>query len=90
MVKTRNRVKLRMELLVSNYDPRFRNMLLLSALPVLSAHASHFRAKYINGKVIGPQQYVSVIGGSGQGKGTCTSLYQEMVQYFGPEQSEGE
>ena len=70
-----------MELLVSNYDPRFRNMLLLSALPVLSAHASHFRAKYINGKVIGPQQYVSVIGGSGQGKGTCTSLYQEMVQY---------
>ena len=70
-----------MELLVSNYDPRFRNMLLLSALPVLSAHASHFRAKYINGKVIGPQQYVSVIGGSGHGKGTCTSLYQEMVQY---------
>ena len=70
-----------MELLVSNYDPRFRNMLLLSALPVLSAHAGHFRAKYINGKVIGPQQYVSVIGGSGQGKGTCTSLYQEMVQY---------
>lgn len=70
-----------MELLVSNYNPRFRNMLLLSALPVLSAHASHFRAKYINGKVIGPQQYVSVIGGSGQGKGTCTSLYQEMVQY---------
>jgi hypothetical protein len=70
-----------MELLVSNYDPRFRNMLLLSALPVLSAYASHFRAKYINGKVIGPQQYVSVIGGSGQGKGTCTSLYQEMVQY---------
>lgn len=70
-----------MELLVSNYDPRFREMLLLSALPVLSAHASHFRAIYLNGKVIGPQQYVSVIGGSGQGKGNCTSLYQEMVQY---------
>ena len=69
-----------MELLVSNYDPRFREMLLLSALPVLSAHASHFRAIYLNGKVIGPQQYVSVIGGSGQGKGNCTSLYQEMVQ----------
>ena len=70
-----------MNLLVSNYDPRFREMLLLSALPVLSAHASHFRAIYLNGKVIGPQQYVSVIGGSGQGKGNCTSLYQEMVQY---------
>ena len=70
-----------MELLVSNYDPRFREMLLLSALPVLSAHASHFRATYLNGRVIGPQQYVSVIDGSGQGKGNCTSLYQEMVQY---------
>lgn len=70
-----------MELLVSNYDPRFRDMLLLSALPVLSAHASHFRAKYLSGRVIGPQQYVSVIGGSGQGKGNCTALYQEMVQY---------
>jgi len=70
-----------MELLVNNYDPRFRDMLLLSALPVLSAHAGHFRATYLNGKVIGPQQYVSVIGGSGQGKGNCTSLYQEMVQY---------
>ncbi len=70
-----------MNLLVNNYDPRFREMLLLSSLPVLSAHASHFRATYLNGRVIGPQQYVSVIGGSGQGKGNCTSLYQEMVQY---------
>lgn len=70
-----------MELLVGNYDPRFREMLLLAALPVLSAHASHFRAVYLNGKVIGPQQYVSIIGGSGSGKGNATSLYQEMVQY---------
>ncbi len=70
-----------MELLVDNYDPRFRHMLLLAALPVLSAHASHFRATYINGKVIGPQQYVAVIGGSGQGKGTCTDLYNQMVRY---------
>lgn len=69
-----------MELLVSNYDDRFREMLLLSALPVLSAHASHFRAQYLNGRVIGPQQYVCVIGGSGSGKGNCTALYQEMVQ----------
>ena len=70
-----------MELLVNNYDPRFREMLLLSSLPVLSAHASHFRATYLNGRVIGPQQYVAVIGGSGKGKGNCTSLYKEMVQY---------
>lgn len=79
--KVPKRIPRLMELLVSNYDPRFREMLLLSALPVLSAHASHFRALYLNGRVIGPQQYVSVIGGSGQGKGNCTSLYQEMVQY---------
>ena len=70
-----------MNLLTRNYDARFHQMLLLSALPILSAHASHFRARYINGKVIGPQQFVAVIGGSGQGKGNCTDLFNEMCQY---------
>lgn len=70
-----------MELLVSNYDPRFKEMLLLSSLPILSALGSHFRAKYINGLVIGPQQYVSVIGGSGKGKKNCTLLYNDMIQH---------
>ena len=70
-----------MELLVANYDERFRDMLLLSALPVLSAHASHFRSVYLSGKMIGPQQYVAVIGSSGSGKGNCTHLYQEMVSH---------
>ena len=69
-----------MDLLVSNYDKRFREMLLLSALPVLSAHASHFRARYLNGQIIGPQTYVSVIGGSGSGKGCCTALYKDMIE----------
>ena len=69
-----------MDLLVRNYDRRFREMLCLSALPVLSAHASHFRAQYLNGKVIGSQQYVAVIGGSGSGKGNCTSLYKDMIE----------
>lgn len=68
-----------LELLVKNYDDRYRDMLLLSALPVLSAHASHFRSVYLSGKMIGPQQYVAVIGTSGSGKGNCTHLYQEMV-----------
>lgn len=79
--KLPKRIPRLMELLVNNYDPRFREMLLLSALPVLSAHASHFRATYLNGRVIGPQQYVAVIGGSGSGKGNCTALYNDMVQY---------
>lgn len=70
-----------MNLLVNNYDRRFREMLCLAALPVLSAHASHFRAVYLNGRVIGPQQYVSVIGGSGSGKGNCTSLYKDMIEH---------
>ena len=70
-----------MELLAGNYDPRFREMLMLSSLPVLSAHASRFRATYLNGRVIGPQQYVAVIGASGSGKGNCTALYNEMVSY---------
>lgn len=69
-----------LELLVGNYDPRFREMLLMAALPVLSAHASHFRARYLNGRIIGPQQFVGIIGGSGSGKGTCTALFQEMVE----------
>ena len=68
------------EMLVSNYDKRFREMLCLSSLPVLSAHASHYRAQYLNGRVIGPQQYVAVIGGSGSGKGNCTSLYKDMIE----------
>ena len=68
------------EMLVSNYDKRFREMLCLSALPVLSAHASHFRAQYLNGRVIGPQTYVAVIGGSGSGKGNCTALYKDMIE----------
>lgn len=68
------------EMLVSNYDRRFREMLCLSCLPVLSAHASHYRAQYLNGRVIGPQMYVAVIGGSGSGKGNCTALYKDMVE----------
>ena len=68
------------ENLVSNYDRRFREMLCLSALPVLSALASHFRGQYLNGKIIGAQMYVAVIGGSGSGKGNCTNLYKDMVE----------
>ena len=70
-----------LELLVGNYDKRFREMLLMSALPVLSAHASHYRSIYLNGKMIGPQQYVAVIGASGSGKGNCTDLFREMVKH---------
>ena len=68
------------ELLVSNYDRRFREMLCLSALPVMAALASHFRAVYLNGRMIGPQTYVAVIGGSGSGKGNCTALYKDMIE----------
>ena len=70
-----------LELLVGNYDKRFREMLVLSALPVLSAHASHYRCVYLNGKMIGPQQYVAVIGSSGSGKGNCTDLFREMTKH---------
>ena len=79
--KLPNKIPRLMKLLAGNYDPRFREMLMLSSLPVLSAHASRFRATYLNGRVIGPQQYVSVIGSSGSGKGNCTALYNEMVSY---------
>ena len=68
------------DLLVSNYDRRFREMLCLSALPVMSALASHFRAQYLNGRVIGPQTYVAVIGGSGSGKGNSSALFKDMIE----------
>ena len=68
------------ELLVSNYDKRFREMLCLSALPVMAALASHFRAQYLNGRMIGPQTYVAVIGGSGSGKGNCSALFKDMIE----------
>ena len=79
--KLPNKIPRLMKLLAGNYDPRFREMLMLSSLPVSSAHASRFRATYLNGRVIGPQQYVAVIGASGSGKGNCTALYNEMVRY---------
>lgn len=79
--KLPNKIPRLMKLLAGNYDPRFREMLMLSSLPVLSAHASRFRATYLNGRIIGPQQYVAVIGSSGSGKGNCTALYNEMVSY---------
>ena len=63
------------ELAVSNYEPQFRQMLAASAMPTLSAHASHFRARYLDGEVIGPNQFVGVIGPSGSGKGQCTNLF---------------
>lgn len=69
------------ELCVRNYDPRFREMLALSTLPILSAHASHYHANYVSGKEIGAQQYVAVIGSSGSGKGNCTELFKEMVEH---------
>ena len=69
-----------MNLLVSNYDKRFREMLCLSALPVMAALASHFRAQYLNGRMIGPQTYVAVIGGSGSGKGNCSALFKDMIE----------
>ena len=79
--KLPNKIPRLMKLLAGNYDPRFREMLMLSSLPVLSAHASRYRATYLNGRAIGPQQYVAVIGSSGSGKGNCTALYNEMVSY---------
>lgn len=80
-IEVPKRIPRLMELLTANYDPRFRPMLLLASLPILAAHASHFRAQYLNGKVTGPQQYVAVIGASGSGKGNCTELYREMVEH---------
>lgn len=70
-----------MNLLTNNYDERFRPVLMLAALPVLSAHASHFKAAYLNGKITGCQQFVFTVGSSASGKSNCTALFKEMVEH---------
>lgn len=69
------------DLCIRNYDPRYRQMLAFACLPPLSAHASHFRAMNLSGRISGPQQYVVVVGGSGEGKGRATDLYNDMVSH---------
>ena len=68
------------QLITSNFDPRFRSMILLSSIPEMSAHASHYRANYISGKDVGAQDYVVVIGDSGKGKNNVTDLHNLMTE----------
>lgn len=63
------------QLITKNFDPRFTPMLLLASIPEMSAHASHYKGLYINGKVTGCQDYVAVIGASGKGKGNASDLH---------------
>ena len=68
------------QLITSNFDPRFKPMILLSSIPEMSAHASHYRANYISGKDVGAQDYVVVIGDSGKGKNNVTDLHNLMTE----------
>ena len=68
------------QLITSNFDPRFKSMILLSSIPEMSAHASHYRGSYINGKDVGAQDYVVVIGDSGKGKNNVTDLHNLMTE----------
>ena len=68
------------QLITGNFDPRFKSMILLASIPEMSAHASHYRGPYINGKEIGPQDYVAVIGDSGKGKNNVTDLHSMMTE----------
>lgn len=67
-------------LLVRDFDPRYTPMILLASIPEMSAHVSHYRGPYINGKEIGPQDYVVVIGDSGKGKNNVTDLHEMMTE----------
>lgn len=68
-----------LELLCSNFESRFRTLVAISSIPGLAGIASHYRARYINGKVIGPQDYVAVIAGSGKGKGYAYDVHNMIV-----------
>ena len=68
------------KLLIGNFDERYKAMILLASIPELAAHASHYMGEYINGNVIGAQDFVAVIGSSGSGKGNATALHNLMVE----------
>ena len=68
------------KLLIGNFDERYKAMILLASIPELAAHASHYMGEYINGNVIGAQDFVAVIGSSGSGKGNATALHNIMVE----------
>ena len=68
------------KLLIGNFDERYKAMILLASIPEMSAHASHYMGEYINGNVIGAQDFVAVIGSSGSGKGNATALHNIMVE----------
>ena len=68
------------KLLIGNFDERYKAMILLASIPEMSAHASHYRGEYINGNMIGAQDFVAVIGSSGSGKGNATALHNIMVE----------
>jgi hypothetical protein len=68
------------KLLIGNFDERYKAMILLASIPEMAAHASHYMGEYINGNVIGAQDFVAVIGSSGSGKGNATVLHNIMVE----------
>ena len=68
------------KLLIGNFDERYKAMILLASIPEMAAHASHYMGEYINGNVIGAQDFVAVIGSSGSGKGNATALHNIMVE----------
>ena len=68
------------KLLIGNFDERYKAMILLASIPEMAAHASHYMGEYINGNVIGAQDFVAVIGSSGSGKGNATALHNLMVE----------
>lgn len=65
---------------INNYDPRYQESLALSSSVGRAALASHFRAEYINGKILTPSVMVGVIGNSGTGKDTCTQLFSNQMK----------
>ena len=68
------------ELEVRNYDYKYREALAQTAAVGHSALASHYRARYLNNKIVTPATMVSVIGGSGSGKDFCTQLFNDQMR----------
>lgn len=69
------------ELEIRDYDARYHEPLAQTSVVGHSGIASHFRARYINNKVLTPSTMVSVIGQSGSGKDYCTQLFNAQMRH---------
>ena len=67
-------------LLIKPYPEQYHPVLAVTAMLMLGAIASHYRAVYLDGRVVSPNLYAAFIAGSGKGKGWISKLCDQMCE----------